>query len=341
MATPHLLRRYVPAHFNDPVGLALRLVRTGDPAAWFAMATAAAGVAAAPLDALLQRAERRYISSASAGAKRQPLLFICGPPRSGTTVVYQTLVNHLPVAYFSNLTALFPRSPLSAHRLLERFVPRPRQAAYRSYYGRTTGLAGTNDALHLWDRWLGADRSHAPASIPAQQQQAMQAFFAACSQSFRRPLINKNNNLNATAHLVAESLPEARFLCLTRNRRDLAQSLFRARQEIHGAADQPYGLADSSSDGVDPIASVCEQVDLFEKLASQQREHLGDRFQIVEYEAFCRDPGTLVRRVARELFGDESRVRTPIPAQFAPPRGNRLPAELVTRLDAELAQRKQ
>lgn len=338
MATPQLLRRYVPAHFNDPVGLALRLVRTGDPAAWFAMATAAAGVAAAPLDLMLQRTERRYVT-ASAAAERQPLLFICGPPRSGTTVVYQTLVNHLPVAYFSNLTALFPRSPLSAHRLLERFVRRPKQATYRSYYGRTAGLAGTNDALHLWDRWLGVDRSHAPASIPAEQQQAMQAFFAACSQLFSRPLINKNNNLNATAHLVAECLPEARFLCLTRNRRDLAQSLFRARQEIHGAPDQPYGLADMSNHGLDPIESVCEQVDMFEKLASLQQKRLGDRFQIVEYEAFCRDPATLVRRVALELLGNEACVRTPIPSQFAPPRGNRLPADMTARLDAALARR--
>ncbi len=117
-----------------------------------------------------------------------------------------------------------------------------------------------------------------------------------------------NNNLNATAHLVAECLPEARFLCLTRNRRDLAQSLFRARQEIHGAADQPYGLADSHRDGADPIESVCRQIEMFEQLAREQQDRLGERFQLVEYEAFCRDPATLdeagVSRAAIESLAE-------------------------------------
>src|SRR5262249_45460471 len=106
MSARQLLHRYVPAHFHDPVGLALRLVGTGDPAAWFAMGAAAAGVAAAPLDAALSPLERRFVAKAAArGPARHPLILICGPPRSGTTIVYQTLINHLPLAYFSNLTA--------------------------------------------------------------------------------------------------------------------------------------------------------------------------------------------------------------------------------------------
>src|SRR5262249_48604213 len=98
------LHRYIPAHFHDPAGLALRLVRTGDPAAFFAMASAAAGAASAPLDMLLEPFEHAYYEAAAKPS--HPLIIVCGPPRSGTTVVCQTLINHLPTAYFSNLTAL-------------------------------------------------------------------------------------------------------------------------------------------------------------------------------------------------------------------------------------------
>jgi hypothetical protein len=310
-------------------------MRTGDPAAWFAMAAAAAGVAASPLDALLQRAERRYLDSTAPA--NLPLLFICGPPRSGTTVVYQTLVNHLPVAYLSNLTALFPRSPLTAQRLLGRFLG-PSESTARSYYGRTAGLNGTNDALYIWDRWLGADRAHPPQSLSADAQSDMQRFFAACGRLFGHALVNKNNNLNASAHLVAECLPEAHFICLARNRRDLAQSLYRARCDIHGAPDQPYGLDANCELTTNPVRSVCEQVAWFERLAIEQRDRIGEkRFWIVQYEDFCRDPSGLVRRVADEVLGDAQCVREALPAAYRISSHEKVSAKVAVEIDAELA----
>jgi hypothetical protein len=310
-------------------------MRTGDPAAWFAMAAAAAGIAAAPLDALLQRAERRYLESPAPA--NLPLLFICGPPRSGTTVVYQTLVNHLPVAYLSNLTALFPRSPLTAQRLLGRFLGRSKSTA-RSYYGRTAGLNGTNDALYIWDRWLGAERAHPPQSLSADAQSDMQRFFAACGRLFGHALVNKNNNLNASAHLVAECLPNARIICLARNRRDLAQSLYRARCDIHGAPDHPYGLEANGGLTANPVRSICEQVIWFERLANKQRERIGEkRFWIVQYEDFCCDPRHLVRRVADEVLGDAQCVREPLQAAYRISSREKVSAEIAVEIDAELA----
>ncbi|HYO24442.1 MAG TPA: sulfotransferase [Lacipirellulaceae bacterium] len=229
-----LLHRYVPAQLHDPVGLAMRLLRTGDPAALFAMATAAGGLAAAPLDMALALPERRLLAAADPTAPAPPLIFVCGAPRSGTTVAYQTLVNHLPVAYFSNLAALFPRAPLTAQRLFGRMAGQA-PVDYHSFYGRTRGLAGPNDALFLWDRWLGADRTAAPAEPPSDRLDAMRRFFAACAGQFQRPLANKNNSLNLSAHWIAPALPQATFICMTRERRQLARSLYHARCDIHGS----------------------------------------------------------------------------------------------------------
>jgi hypothetical protein len=335
-----LLHRYVPAQFHDPVGLALRLVRTGDPAAWFAMAGAAAGAAAAPLDAALAPCERRLVSDFAKhrNAERRPLVFVCGAPRSGTTVVYQTLVSHLPVAYFSNLTALFPKSPLVAQRLFGRFVARP-AAEYHSFYGRTQGLGGTNDALQLWDRWLGSDRSAVPAALTPEARRDMAEFFRACDAVFDRPLVNKNNSLNLTAHLVAECLPQATFLCLSRDRRQLARSLYRARCDIHGSPAAAYGVApsDIAAAAADPVQSVCEQAAFYDETNRRQLERLGaERFWIVGYEQFCRDPAALVRRVAREVLGDEQCLVGQPPSSFAASRGERVPADVAARIDAEL-----
>lgn len=337
MGFRQLLHHYLPAHFHDPLGLAVRLIRTGDAAALFAMAAAAGGAAATPFDIALEPFERQLLVAPR--PPRHPLIFVCGAPRSGTTVVYQTLVSHLPVAYFSNLTGLFPRSPLTAQRLLARFVGRT-TSTYHSFYGRTQGLAGTNDALYLWDRWLGSDRSRIPTELPDDRGRAMAAFFSACDALFDLPLVNKNNSLNLSAHLVARCLPHARFICMTRNRRQLAQSLYRARCDIHGEPQAPYGAAQpqAAAAACDPVRSVCEQVAFYEKVNHQQRARLGeDRFWVVSYEEFCRAPETLVRRVAREALGDEQLVIGQPPARFEVSTRDRVSGDVAARIDAELA----
>jgi hypothetical protein len=151
-------------------------VRSGSREAWFAMGMAALAVTATPIDVLLTPFERqRY---ARTDPPRRPLIFVCGPPRSGTTVVAQTLIRFLPVAYLNNLTGVFPRAPLSANRLLG-MRPRNDDIGFDSYYGRTAKLWGPNDGLPLWDRWLGSNRTVAPASLSDEQAEDLTRFFGA------------------------------------------------------------------------------------------------------------------------------------------------------------------
>jgi hypothetical protein len=298
------LLRFIPSHFHDPVGLARRLLRTGDPAAVFAMQTALLGLAAAPLDILLQIAEQRRYRNAP--DPRRPLLFICGAPRTGTTLVEQVLIQHLPVAFLNNLTAVFPRSPLTANWIF-RPAARVREDTFHSYYGRTVGFAGPNDGLHLWDRWLGSDRTRVRTSLTTTEQRNMRRFFGAMEQLFAKPIVVKNNNLNACAALVAEVFHDASFICMTRDPRFLAQSQLQARLDIHGSSDIPYGLTvELESSGSSPavIEDVCRQVLYHQQLAREQQKRIGtERFWIVEYEAFCRDPSGLVEAVANKVLG--------------------------------------
>jgi Sulfotransferase family len=297
------LHRFVPAHFHDPFGLAARLIRSGDDAARFAMVSAALGVVATPADLILQLWERGLYDRAAPPTR--PMILVCGPPRSGTTLMTQVLIRNLPVAFINNLTAIFPRSPLTANRLFGR-LPQNRAVEYHSYYGKSSRLSGPNDALHLWDRWLGTDRTTIPETLGEPAADAMRRFFGAFERLYRAPLVAKNNSLNATARLVAEALPTARFLCLRRDPVYLAQSLLRARRDIHGGDETPYGLADT--DDPDPIESVCRQVEFHERLAEQQLAAIGQaRFWIVSYEGFCADPLATVRRASVEGLGEAFR----------------------------------
>lgn len=337
-AIRRLLHHYIPEHFSDPVGLTTRLVKSGDPAARFALATAAMGLIAAPLDLMLHPWEKRRYRRAT--PRRHPLILVCGPPRSGTTLVYQTLVRHLHVGYMSNLTALFPRSPLLATRALKRFLG-PSNHTYQSYYGRTAALSGTNDALYLWDRWLGKDRTHPPTSITDERGDAMRRFFDACDQDFGLPLVNKNNNLSLSAHLIAEKLPNVHFLCLTRSRIELAKSLYKARYDIHGSFAVPYGIHDAdgrqrdeqSFDDADPVTSVCSQVLFLEDQSRQQQSKVGpERFWIISYEDFCRDPSATILRVADDILGGRDCIRGELPEPFKISAGQSVPPEIANQI---------
>lgn len=288
--------------YPNPVSLVIRLLRRPDPEARAALFYSALTVAASPLDLIAGIYERRLWQAAD--PSRHPLIFVVGPSRSGTTVVYQALVKALPVSYINNLTSIFPRSPITATRLVRRPF-RNADVRLQSYYGRTANWWEPNDKLFLWERWLGGNLRVPPTDLAPDMAQEMVQFFGAWSETFGQPLLNKVNALNFSAHLVAPVLPQAYFICLTRHPVFLAQSLLQARRDINGTTNLPYGVdLPSRIRDVDPYKDVCSQVREYGAVADRQEALIGrDKFWLVSYEDFCARPSLLVERVAREALG--------------------------------------
>ncbi|MEJ2549022.1 MAG: sulfotransferase [Gemmatimonadota bacterium] len=261
---------------------------------------------------------------------------MCGPPRSGTTVVALTLARSLDVAFVTNLTSIFPRAPITMSRLF-RADPDGGRLALRSHYGRTAGMLGWNDGLHLWDRWVGADRTAADIQIDDARGREMERFFGAYEEWSKRPLLMKNNGLLLFASEVARHLPTATFLCLRREPVYLAQSLLVARSYIHGDDAIPYGRDDPERvHHEDPVLDVCEQVRSYAKVMDRCRTELGpDRFRLVSYEEFCSDPAGLVKDVAENVL-DLPVLHERVPAPLEVSTKQRLPDETFARLEAIL-----
>ena len=305
-AKSKLLKHYLPSYAQNPVKLAWRLLTHSDPAARSAVLMAGFGMALSPLDSLSSRAEKRLYDAAS--PPLLPILLVCGPPRSGTTLVEQFLINRLDTDYINNLTSLFPRSPLTINRLLRRWVY-PRSGEYKAFYGKSRGLAGANDGLYLWDRWLGEERDQPTEALLPGAESGMQRFFGAMQMCNDLPVVNKVNRLIGCAQLVAPVLPTARFICLRRNPIMLAQSLLLAREQLAGSLTRRYGLHDGTLPLDDPIEDVCRQVEYLAKQSDLLQSSLGpERSMIVDYEEFCRAPNVLLERI-RQQWGDDFKLR--------------------------------
>jgi hypothetical protein len=319
-----ILSPFVPAHVSDPFGLVRRMIQSRDRAALFTLGVTLLGVLCIPLDLLLSFRERRLISAAAANPPR-PAVFVCGPARSGTTLVFQVLCRYLDVCFPRNVTAIFPRSPIVVTGIYRRLA-RPGSAAgdqYQNYYGKTSGMSGPSEANHIWHRWVQPDRTGFRTVLsPASAREAAR-FFAAFGNAEGKTVVAKNNNLNAFADVVAAAMPNALIVCVRRKPEFLAQSLLQARRDIHGSVSRGYGVRQTADDDgqPDPIASVCAQVAYLERMASEMQSRIGtDRFWIVDYEEFCRAPAELVRAIAKKLdvsmtAGDSPESIAPIPAR--------------------------
>ena len=326
--------RHVPAHVGNPIQLVARILRSGSAEARSALYLAMAGILATPLDMLLSRRESRIYGASE--LPDLPIILVAGPPRSGTTLVGQSLINRFDVCYLNNLTSLFPRSPISSLKLFSR-AARPRTGSFKAYYGKSKGLAGANDGLHIWDRWLGYDRSKVPTALSGDAEETMRGFFAALLNIYNRPLVNKVNRLNTCANLVAKVLPNAKFICLQRDPLYLAQSLLIARSEIVGDSQTPYGTEHDKRVIDDPIEDVCQQVLFHEGVAARQREYLGaSRFMTVSYESFCQNPEQLIS-VLKGCESDLNLRQGPKLEPFRVSQAKKLPADTIRRLDSRLA----
>lgn len=297
-----LVRFFVPRHIQDP-GLLIRMIRSGSRAAWFTILTTVLGFLLAPLDMLFEIFEKKYYERAS--GPRLPLIFVCGAPRTGTTLASQVLINNLPVSYFNNLTALFPRSPIVANRLFGRLIGR--KMDYESYYSKTVGLSGPNDAFYIWNRWMVEDETGMQCVLLGSKTEAMVRFFGAYEQAFQKPIISKNNSLNTRAVSIANVFKQAYFICMTRDPAYVAQSLLAARLEIQGDLEARLWVDNPDKSHLqrgDYIEDVCDQVLYHERKILEQQQIIGaDRFWIVSYEQFCREPELLIKRVSEQILG--------------------------------------
>ncbi len=265
------------------------------------MALTAVSALTRPLDLLAARAERDLLEGAH--EPQQPILLVAGPPRSGTTVVSQSLIQALSVGHLNNLTQLFPHSPITANRRLGSYLRTPAREL-TSYYGRTSGLAGANDGLHIWDRWWPDDRYAVPVWFEDQQAVQMRKFFAALENFTGKPTLNKNNALATCAEAVCAALPTAHFVYVMRKPSFNVQSILKAREDIQGTRAAAYGVpAPPSYQTNDPIEEVCAQVVYHSECARRQQDKLGEkRFRICAYEEFCADPATPIREIARDVL---------------------------------------
>ncbi len=253
-------------------------------------------------------------------------IIIIGPPRSGTTLVYQVFTRGLSLSYFCNLAADFHLSPGIVTVVLSHFTKIAPSAEFISNYGDTIGWNAPSQGRGIWSRWFPHDQSYVRAGqLSPIQLVETQGTVALVERAFGMPFINKSQGHCVRMLPLAEAFPNILFVKVHRNRLQTAQSILYGQKEVFGNSTDWFSVRPKNYNNIrhhDPIKRVCEQIYCLEEDMNSDIGEVGnDRVFEVNYEGFCCNPKKTLKAFVefyRTRTGIHLHKRAEVPSFFSP-----------------------
>lgn len=241
----------------------------------------------------------------------QPILFITGYSRSGTTPIYQILTKHLDVDYINNLIIPFPRSYPLVNWFYRLFNKR-KTTSPNSYFGRTMGLYGTNDGAQLSYRWFNDEVFSGISEIRDKKKQHIRNFFSYSYRFQKKPIILKNCNFYLVAEQLLTLLPNSYFVFVKRDPELIIDSTISAREFIQGSREETWEFSlNSCTDNCNPVEEICLNIKHYhEIIESMKAGRFSKRVFELNYEDFCANPSKYIEEYSKLIFDSPAKAQT-------------------------------
>ena len=261
-----------------------------------------------------------------------PPVFIIGPPRSATTLLCQILVDRYRFAYFTNFTAGFYETPISAFWIAAKMFPDAPLGDYTSRHGVTQGWCGPHECGNFWYRWFprGEHVYVPPGTTPEGHLKELRREVIGMSKVAKAPVLFKNTYNSMRIAPITEAFPDACFLVCHRNPVDTAQSILKGRIKARGNEEQWWSLPPKEINEIKKHPyweQVVEQVYYtYQQIEEDRRQFGKERFYDVDYERLCRDTYGTLSGVEQFLDrrGVNLCIRGGVPTRFSISTGQRV-----------------
>lgn len=173
--------------------------------------------------------------------KHQPV-FIIGAPRTGSTILYQTVTNQLDVLYIDNLVCKFYKNFFFGFWLSNKLFKQKAHNCFKSDHGDTStcGLNSPSECGGFWYKWLRDDKHFVDYDdITDKMVQQIRDEVIAVINYFDKPLVFKNLNAGQRMRLLEMCFPKAKFVFIKREALFTAQSILKAKRK-EGLADDEF-----------------------------------------------------------------------------------------------------
>ncbi len=265
------------------------------------------------------------------GAERpaEPPCFVVGPPRSGTTLLFELLIRRYRFAYISNLAHRLYRTPVAASRLFRGVIGSWR-GSFESDYGHVDGWGAPNEGGWVWGRWMPESTHLDAARADALAVSEIRSTVAGIAAALDAPFLSKNVMHSAHMQLLDRVFPGCVFIEIRRDPVANVRSILRAREAGAGptvAARDWFSLKPLGWEAfrdADPVEQAAAQVFLTRRMIEGESERLGAaRLVRTDYETLTADPGRELARI-HGLLADQG-IRAEDREEIRPEFRNRNP----------------
>ena len=223
-----------------------------------------------------------------------PPIFIIGAPRTGSTIVYQVIINYFNFSYISNFSASFYHSLYVGMVLSHFFLGDSPLNQFESQYGMAKGLKGPNECGQFWYRWFPRDHHFiASHEISREDLLGIRKTIFAISNNFRKSMIFKNLNTGQRLQVIKKILPESLFIFVKRDPVLTAQSILAGRQDFYGDKNSWFSVMPKNKSELEKLdypEQVVKQIYYIEKQILEDLKNFHScQHIIIQYENFCQN----------------------------------------------------
>lgn len=219
----------------------------------------------------------------------QPV-FIVGPPRSGSTILYQLITNYLDVLYIDNLMNMSKEAPWFGAWLSNKIYGNAPHNSFESHHGKTlkSGLHAPNEGL-FWYKWLPKDSHYVgEGQIDKSDIDEIKDFVYAIMNRYRKPIVFKNLSFSMRLEFIKEAFPKAKIIYIRRDPVYVAQSIYIARKKEKVKKNEIWSIRPVEEEKLKKMPEVkhiVTQVYLIEKKITKDLQQLiPQQWTVVEYE---------------------------------------------------------
>lgn len=238
---------------------------------------------------------------------RFPMVFVVGPPRSGTTVTMQWLAHSGQFGYPTNLLSRFFAAPYTGAQI-QMLMHDPAYdfhgelsgpiatASWKSETGKTSGAMEPHEFSYFWRRFFPMDQARRLESDEweSSDTSGFARGWAAMEAAFGKPMAAKGILGQYNIPELADLLPTAIFIHTQRDPFFNAQSLLAARERVYGTRDAWFSVQQPGHEAMkdmSPIEQVVDQVLTTNAVLEEAARVVGEgRWISQPYADFCADP---------------------------------------------------
>jgi hypothetical protein len=238
---------------------------------------------------------------ASLKEKHQPI-FIIGAPRTGSTILYQTLTNTFDVLYPDNLVNKFYKNFYFGFWLSDIVFHQKPHNCFSSYHGATKGLRSPNECGAFWYRWLPKERHYIKKNEVSEQsiKEIRNNIFSVINR-FNNPLLFKNMNAGQRLEIIYEIAPNCKIIFIRRNPLFTAQSIYKVRLKVNNSPNRWWSIMPPNYNELLKLSyheQIVKQIFFIEKQITQDLKFFPpDNIFKLNYKNFCINHEKCIKKI--------------------------------------------